>query len=103
MVDYIDHMGLDINDFRATGCDYERDDFEIGGNYPGIMYYGETILSFAAVAQQSHIVKYLLEHGANPGVCDKNGKRHCVNNSTTTNFFLFRKQYSAHAMLLRKS
>lgn len=74
MIEYIEDMGLDINNFRATGFDYERDDFEIAGNFPGIMYFGETILSFAAVAQQSEIVKYLLDHNANPGICDKHGR-----------------------------
>lgn len=65
--------GLDINELRATGYDFQMDDYEFDGTYPGIMYYGETVLSFAAIAGHTPIVKFLLESGANPGIADAYG------------------------------
>ncbi|KAJ3089386.1 hypothetical protein HK102_006521 [Quaeritorhiza haematococci] len=75
-VKYLVEVGkVDINKPRANGYEFRPDDYvwEADQTLPGLMYYGETVLSFAACARQPEVVDYLLSKGANPGVTDSYG------------------------------
>ncbi|KAJ3063175.1 hypothetical protein HDU98_000975 [Podochytrium sp. JEL0797] len=60
MVQFLVERGAKINGPLVTGTEFLKDDDK------GCLYYGQTILQFAAVTQKDKILKYLVENNHDP-------------------------------------